>query len=134
MPSATEEKIVRYSPSKDAFYPENIAYPNLPTDLVTVTAADHQAVVQARSVGASYTIDQKTGKATIGQAPAVKAVSAVAAQALALMQKSDVTVLRCIEHGVAVPAEWIAFRASLRACVAGTLSVLPTAPAFPPGT
>jgi hypothetical protein len=44
--------------------------------------------------------------------------------------------VRCYEHGVAVPPAWQAYRAALRAIIRGpaTVTVLPTAPAFPAGT
>jgi hypothetical protein len=53
------------------------------------------------------------------------------------LHKSDVTVLRCVESGVSVPAAWKAYREALRAIVAapnGTVETLPPAPAFPKGT
>lgn len=56
----------------------------------------------------------------------------------AALEDSDVTVLRCIEHGVAVPDEWVAYRKSLRAIVGATSGdatlPLPVRPAYPPGT
>lgn len=58
-------------------------------------------------------------------------------QAQALLDKSDVTVCRCVEHGVSVPAEWVAYRASLRGIVSATSGIpgsLPTKPAYPAGT
>lgn len=56
--------------------------------------------------------------------------------ARAALDVSDRTVLRCYEHGVAVPAEWVAYRSALRAIVSGTVTTtpLPTAPAYPAGT
>lgn len=49
------------------------------------------------------------------------------------LSKSDVTVIRCAEDGVVVPALWIAYRKELRAIVNGTdvvSTALPTAPAY----
>jgi hypothetical protein len=56
--------------------------------------------------------------------------------ARAALDTSDRTIIRCYEHGVAVPAEWTAYRAALRSIVSGdaTTTVLPTAPAYPAGT
>lgn len=56
--------------------------------------------------------------------------------AQAALDRSDVTIIRCFEHGVAVPAGWTTYRAALRAVVAGgpTSAALPTQPAYPPGS
>ena len=60
------------------------------------------------------------------------------AQAQALLDKSDVTMLRCTENGVSVPASWAVYRKALRAIVAATsgdiTQPLPTTPAYPAGT
>ena len=60
------------------------------------------------------------------------------AQAMGALNDSDITVLRCFEHGVALPGEWAAYRASLRAIVrapSGDPSQgLPVKPAYPAGT
>lgn len=62
------------------------------------------------------------------------------ARAQALLDKSDVTILRCYEKSVPVPAEWAAYRDSLRAVVgaklpgAGAIEPLPMAPPYPAGT
>lgn len=59
-------------------------------------------------------------------------------QALAAFPASDITVLRCVEHGIAVPAEWVAYRAALRAIISapvGTVvTALPAKPSYPPGS
>jgi hypothetical protein len=56
------------------------------------------------------------------------------AQAQAALVKSDVTLLRCSEHGIAIPPEWATYRAQLRQVMQGTLSVLPAQPGYPAGT
>lgn len=55
-------------------------------------------------------------------------------QAQTALDKSDVTLLRCLEQGVAIPAEWVTYRAALRQVVQGTLSTLPAQPTYPAGT
>lgn len=59
-------------------------------------------------------------------------------QAQAALDKSDVTILRCTENGVAVPSTWATYRAALRAIVRATIGdatqPLPTRPAYPSGT
>lgn len=50
------------------------------------------------------------------------------------LEASDVTLIRCFEHDVPVPGEWVLYRAALRAIVAGGGEALPARPAFPAGT
>ncbi|CAH2603233.1 conserved protein of unknown function [Rhodovastum atsumiense] len=68
-------------------------------------------------------------------APAAAGPDLAAAARLAL-RASDIAVLRCAEHGVAVPAVWLTYREALRAIAAGTTTVatLPERPEYPPGT
>ena len=42
---------MRFSPSTKAFYPESIHYPNLPSDVVTVSDADFKVAQAARTAG-----------------------------------------------------------------------------------
>jgi hypothetical protein len=71
-------------------------------------------------------------------APPSAAWLAHQAQAQALLDKSDMTIIRCAENGVPVPATWAAYRKALRVISGATTGdptqVLPTAPAFPAGT
>ncbi len=53
---------MRYSPSTRGFYPEIISYPNLPEDIITVTDAEHKAVIN-KPDGA--TVEVKDGKIKI---------------------------------------------------------------------
>lgn len=59
-------------------------------------------------------------------------------RARALLDQSDVTMLRCIENAVTVPAEWAAFRKALRSIISAATGdatqPLPTRPAYPAGT
>ena len=58
-------------------------------------------------------------------------------QAQAALNKSDVTVLRCISAGVVVPTEWQTYRIALRYIINGTdtsSTYLPTVPEYPSGT
>ena len=51
------------------------------------------------------------------------------------LDKSDVTVLRCVEAGVALPPEWATYRQGLRDIIAGEATgPLPVRPDYPAGT
>lgn len=75
----------------------------------------------------------------IASAPtAAQLWSAHQAQAQSALDASDITMIRCVEHGVAVPAEWATYRGALRAIVRSAsgdpTQPLPTRPAYPVGT
>lgn len=59
-------------------------------------------------------------------------------QAMLALAASDITVLRCVEVGLALPVEWASYRQDLRALIgsAQTLGApsLPARPDYPPGT
>lgn len=59
-------------------------------------------------------------------------------QAQAALDASDITMIRCVEHGVAVPAEWASYRGALRAIVRAASGdpgqPLPSRPEYPAGT
>jgi hypothetical protein len=112
-------------------------------DDVIVTGGDHDRVFTsahgvilnvpktlAPYVAHVPTADEITAQQVIAAAAALR----VAAQTA--LDKSDVTIIRCYEHAVAVPSEWTAYRAALRAIVAGgsTTGALPTMPTYPVGT
>lgn len=57
--------------------------------------------------------------------------------AFAALGKSDITISRCYECGVAVPNDWVEYRDKLRAIVNGsdtTSTHLPIRPPWPQGT
>lgn len=58
-------------------------------------------------------------------------------QAQLALDKSDITILRCVEHSVSVPSEWVTYRTALRDIVNGsdtTSTELPEQPDYPVGT
>jgi hypothetical protein len=65
---------------------------------------------------------------------AAQAAALLAQSARAALEQSDITILRCVERGVAVPADWVAYRAALRECINGSLAELPSRPEYPAGT
>jgi hypothetical protein len=54
--------------------------------------------------------------------------------AQAALDKSDVTILRCAEVSVDVPAEWANYRKALRQLLSSGTGALPVQPPFPAGT
>jgi hypothetical protein len=72
----------------------------------------------------------------VAQAAAVAASFAQrpADGARAALARSDVTVLRCVEAGVPVPADWRTYRQALRAVVSTGVGPVPVAPPYPEGT
>ncbi len=55
-------------------------------------------------------------------------------QAQTMLAKSDITALRCLSAGVAVPPEWQTYRSMLRAVILGKQTTMPVQPKFPEGT
>jgi len=76
--------------------------------------------------------------ATLYQEPAEQVWLQYQAKAITMLNDSDTTIIRCAEHGVAVPDEWKAYRAALRAIMRAksgdATQALPTKPAYPAGT
>lgn len=58
---------MKYSPSKNSFYPTDFDYQNPPTDLIDVSQSDFDAAIQARANGS--TIDFVNGELVITPAP-----------------------------------------------------------------
>ena len=52
-------------------------------------------------------------------------------EALAALERSDITVLRCAEAGQPTPSDWVAYREALRAIVSGGPGPLPARPDWP---
>ena len=74
--------------------------------------------------------------------PQMTPTEAAAAGAAALkigaqdaLDKSDITVMRCVEAGMALPPEWVTYRRALRDVIAGkSAGPLPARPAYPAGS
>lgn len=56
------------------------------------------------------------------------------ALAATLLAASDLTILRCYEHGVVVPLEWAEYRATLRVIRDSGTGDFPAMPDYPAGT
>jgi hypothetical protein len=87
-----------------------------------------------RSATADEIAAHQKAQADAAAAAAAAAATALKAQAQAALTKSDVTMIRCVENQVQVPAEWAAYRRALRAIISTGTGTMPTQPAFPRGT
>jgi hypothetical protein len=79
--------------------------------------------------GMTLAADEEIAAARAPTAQQVQA--AMQSSAKDALAASDIVVLRCYEHGIAVPDEWVTYRATLRPIAGGadtTSTVLPTAP------
>lgn len=89
------------------------------------------------AVKEQWTFDGNTFRAPPpppAQAPPVDPVMQMKQGAYSALVNSDTTVLRCLAAGIAVPADWISYRAALRAIVTSGVGPLPTMPGYPAGT
>ncbi len=116
-----------------------LAWPALPLaeQMAPGVAAQMVALTDAQGdVAEGWTFDGKAFAAPAPQVLTTPAALPIAAQAMAALAASDTVILRCVEHGVAVPPDWQAYRAALRALAAGTSggTALPARPAFPKDT
>ena len=73
-------------------------------------------------------------EASLAAQAAMQAKFQLTMQAQTLLDKSDVTLMRCVEKKVSFPDEWVSYRDNLRLVISGKLSIIPTRPNFPAGT
>ncbi|MGF6879033.1 hypothetical protein [Paraburkholderia sp. MM5477-R1] len=120
------------------FYDSVVSPP--PADVSAIEITDEQ--YQAASSTPGYTISSGALEApTAAQLAAQQAAAAWStyqAAAQAALDKSDLTIVRCTENAVTVPAAWATYRKALRAIVGAAsgdpTQALPTKPAYPSGT
>jgi len=127
-----------YSPSTGGLY--SAGRTGLPDDCVAITADQRQALLDAQAAGQRIVPGPGGAPVAADQEPPSpeQLWAAYQLQAKGALDESDITVLRCYEHAVVVPAEWSTYRAALRAIVSASsgdpTAPLPTKPAYPAGT
>lgn len=126
-------EIVAFYDSEDSPVPASIER------AIEITGAQWQACLDA-PLGWTV-IDHTLTAPTTSQIEARQAADARAshqADAMAALDASDTTILRCYENGVAVPPAWTAYRRALREVVSATsgdpANGLPSKPPYPSGT
>jgi hypothetical protein len=112
-------------------------------DPTTQTVDQGASYIPNTSVTVSYTVRDVTPEelAAIQAQAAAKAAqdaaiakAALIEQAQSLLDKSDITILRCVSAQVTVPAEWQTYRVALRSIVSSGAGTIPTRPNYPVGT
>ena len=118
-----------------SFYAELLAA-NIPVSQLPFSWCDDGTLIY----GDSVTDAQRAAIDAVYEAhdPTKPDPMAICDAARAALDDSDVTVLRCFEAGVPLPAAWVDYRKQLRELVsvtaANVASTLPTRPAYPSGT
>lgn len=112
----------------------------LPSDAKPITDARHAELMAAQAAG-QMLVAGDDGLPVAVDRPGPTTADLWAAhkvKAQALLDASDVTLLRCFENAVAVPTTWSSYRKALRAIVAAPSgdpsAALPVRPAYPAGT
>lgn len=121
-----------FSKSTGGFYDDAIHEPDqIPSDAVEISQADYDQLMSAQSSGKAIQSDPDGNPIAVE----VAIVHDWPSMARAELYASDLVVLRCVENGIKVPADWVVYRSSLRAIVSGAAcSALPSKPAYPAGT
>ena len=125
-----------YSAANRGFYNDTI-HAALPGDAVEITEEEHESLLAAQAGGMEI-MPGEGGRPVAAERVITpeQATGILKAEAQAALDRSDITVIRCVEHSAAVPETWLAYREELRAIVAGTSTAteLPSRPEYPAGT
>ena len=123
-------------------YPGNwdkASFPGFQLVALTPQPSDPSLIVTGNAVEMVSGIPTQVWKTAPAPVPSPEEVAAAAAAGVRLLaqralDQSDITVLRCVSAGIAVPAEWQSYRVALRGAVASGAGPLPSVPAFPAGS
>ncbi|BCB26487.1 hypothetical protein SKTS_13730 [Sulfurimicrobium lacus] len=129
-----------YSKTTGGFYDSAIHGKNIPGDAVEISISQHETLMLGQLRG-KIIIPDSDGSPILAEAPPPTDVQLLAeyqSQAKGELVKSDATILRCAENGVAVPVEWATYRAALRLIIGSAIGdhtqPLPIRPSYPAGT
>jgi mannose-1-phosphate guanylyltransferase len=130
---------MRYSNSKKQFFPKGVNYSSLPNDLIDVTREEHDAALNRQPGETLDFVDGHVVVVPVSESTlAANAWAMLQSNAKSALDKSDITILRCAENNIPVPANWAAYRAELRAIISAQSGdanqVLPVRPAYPEGS
>jgi hypothetical protein len=116
---------------------QNVVTQKIPSD-EKQAAAVGATIKNVASPGARFILIDEKGNPYVDPnmeaTLAAQAAMQLTMQAQTLLDKSDVTLMRCVEKKVSFPDEWVSYRDNLRLVISGKLSVIPTSPNFPAGT
>ena len=120
-----------YSRATRGFYDDQI-HRSIPGDALPISDEEHQRLMQMQGTGKVIDPDDAGRPVAVDPPPMSDArkVELRTAEAMVLLEASDVRVLRSFEEGVPVPPAWVAYRAALRAVIASS-SVETTIPPAP---
>lgn len=133
--------LAKFSKSTGGIYPTNV-YAEFPADALDIPDGiyvqfQNGTLQGALDVAGGVVVIVAPAAPTLAEQQAAAWVS-YQAQAMAAIDKSDLTILRCAENAITVPAAWATYRAALRAIISAATGdptkPLPTHPAYPAGT
>ena len=127
---------MKYSNSTGGFYCPELHGDSIPPDAVDIDDQLYDALLVGQSLGKMISTGGDGLPELIDQpGPTAEQLSAVLKLgAQDALDASDVAVLRCYEHDVAVPAAWRTYRAALRVIVTSGQGAIPPRPDYAPGT
>jgi len=102
---------ISYSPSTKGFYPSEVAYPELPSDLITLTKAQYQELLSQLNQGNKEVVVSNGALCVVDVRPPVLTWDDIRAQRTLLLNKSDFTQVPDYPNN---RAGWAAYRQELR--------------------
>lgn len=127
-----------YSKTTKGFYNSSV-HPReqIPSDAVIIASAQYDALI-ADQAGGKQICENSSGYPVAAERTITEAERLIILKnnAQGALNRSDITILRCIENSVTVPEAWQAYRQELRDIVSGasTATTLPERPDYPEGT
>lgn len=123
-----------YSPSTRGFYNTDFHIAP-PADAVEITQEQYDALFAAQNAGQVIVPDTDGNPIAIDYVPTPEeAADILVGTAILALEASDDVYIRCGKAGVVWPESWQTYCLALRQVVVGTLTTLPTRPAYPAGT